>query len=71
MKNKLKAQAPIGPAPDETRPETDYEHSQRYLNDIDRNVWTGNHPPSSKGPRAVIHKMSVAERAPHIYKESK
>lgn len=73
MKNKSKAQpaqAPIGPA-DETRPETDYEHSQRYLNDIDQAVFRGNHPPTKMGPRAVIHKVSVAERAPHIYKESK
>lgn len=52
---------------DETRPETDYEHSQRYLSDIDRSTWRGEHAPA-KGARGIVHKISTAENAPHIYK---
>jgi hypothetical protein len=63
--------APRSPVPqsvsETTRPETDFEHQQRYLNDIDRSTWRGEHAPA-KGPRAQIHKMSVAENVPHIYK---
>jgi hypothetical protein len=51
-----------------TRPETDAEHSQRFLNDIDRATWSGTHPPISKGPRGIVHKMGVLENVPHIFK---
>jgi len=53
--------------PEGSRPETDFEHSQRYLNDIDRNTWRGTHAPA-KGAKGMIHKISVAENAPHIFK---
>lgn len=51
-----------------TRPETDAEHQQRFLNDIDRATYNGTHPPSSKGPRGIVHRMGVLEQAPHIWK---
>lgn len=69
MRNRSRAQSspPINPV-DDTRPETDSEHSQRFLNDIDRALWHGTHPPSSKGPRGIVHKIGLAEHVPHIYK---
>lgn len=51
-----------------TRPETDAEHQQRFLNDMDRATWQGTHPPTSRGPRGIVHKMGVLENAPHIFK---
>lgn len=63
-----KSKSPIpSPVDESTRPETDYEHSQRYLNDIDRSTWRGAHAPS-KGARGIVHKLSVAENLPHIFK---
>ncbi len=63
-----RSKSPIPTPVDETtRPETDLEHSQRYLNDIDRATWRGNHAPS-KGAKGIVHKVSVAENVPHIYK---
>lgn len=66
-----KIKSSISPAPpsamDDTRSETDAEHSQRFLNDIDRATWQGNHAPS-KGPRGTVHRIGVAEHVPHIYK---
>jgi hypothetical protein len=63
---------PMNDLPSETvAPETDYEHSQRFLTDIDRAVWQGNHPPTHPGPHAIVHRMATAERAPHIYKAAK
>lgn len=53
---------------DTSRPETDFEHTQRFLNDIDRSTWRGVHPPSHPGARAVVHTESVASRVPHIFK---
>lgn len=55
------------PVDETTRPETDLEHSQRYLNDIDRATWRGEHAPP-KGARGTVHKISVALSVPHIYK---
>ena len=52
-----------------TRPETDFEHNQRFLSDIDRSTWRGYHPPSSPGPRGVVHRLSVASNVPHIFQE--
>lgn len=52
---------------DTSRPETDYEHSQRFLNDMDRSTWRGTHPPSHPGVRGVVHKESVAANVPHIF----
>jgi hypothetical protein len=52
---------------DTSRPETDFEHGQRFLSDIDRRTWQGTHPPSHPGPRGIVHKMAVAENVPHIY----
>lgn len=67
-----KSKSPIpASTSDDGRPETDYEHNQRYLNDIDRSTFQGNHPPSSKGPRGTVHRMSVASNAPHIFKATK
>lgn len=64
-----KIKSSIVPSPtDNTRPETDQEHSQRFLDDIDRATWVGHHPPTSKGPRGVVHKMGVLENVPHIFK---
>lgn len=51
-----------------TRPETDYEHTQRFLNDIDRSTWRGVHPPTHPGPHGVVHKLSIASNVPQIYK---
>lgn len=65
IKGSIVPSSPIG---DDTRPETDSEHQQRFLNDIDRATWQGNHPPSSKGPRGIVHKIGLAEHVPHIYK---
>jgi hypothetical protein len=59
---------PSGSADDGGTPETDSEHSQRFLDDIDRATWRGGHPPSSKGPRGIVHRIGVAEQAPHIFK---
>jgi hypothetical protein len=57
----------IPPSVDEgSRPETDFEHSQRFLNDVDRSTWRGTHAPG-KGPRGIVHKMAVAENVPHIF----
>lgn len=50
------------------RPETDFEHSQRFLSDIDRSTWRGTHPPSHPGPKGIVHKMAMAENVPHILK---
>lgn len=50
-----------------SRPETDYEHSQRFLSDIDRSTWRGAHPPSHPGPKGIVHKMAAASNAPHIF----
>lgn len=68
MRNRAQSvPSPVNPA-DDTRPETAAEHSQRFLNDIDRATWNGNHPPSSKGPKGIVHKIGLAEHVPHIYK---
>lgn len=66
MKNRTQSAIPMSDA-DSTRPETDYEHSQRFLSDIDRSTWRGTHPPSKLGPRGVVHKESVAANVPHIF----
>jgi hypothetical protein len=50
-----------------TRPESDFEHSQRFLSDIDRSTWRGTHPPSHPGPHGIVHKMAVASNVPHIF----
>ena len=75
-KSKSSSSGAMAPAmshiPGETvSPETDDEYGQRFLNDMDRSVWTGNHPPTKPGPRAIDHRLSTAERAPHIYKDAK
>jgi len=63
--------SPIPPDISEsTRPETDYEHNQRYLSDMDRATFSGHHAPS-KGPRGIVHRLSGAENAPHIFKAVK
>jgi len=70
-KNKNLMAAIVSPPSQETTaPETDNEHNQRYMSDMDHAIWQGNHPPP-KGPRAVVHRMATAERAPHIYKDAK
>ena len=64
----MKAKSPVPmSADDSSRPETDYEHSQRFLNDIDRSTWRGTHAPG-KGPRGIVHKMAVADNVPHIFR---
>jgi len=69
MRNRAHPQSSSIP-PDDTRPETDSEHQQRFLNDIDRSTWQGTHPPSAnnKGPKGIVHKIGLAEHVPHIYK---
>lgn len=59
--------SPTSDITEDTRPETDYEHNQRYLNDIDRATFHGLHAPP-KGPRGIVHRISIAENAPHIFK---
>lgn len=70
MKGYMKPPKSIIPmdSADEQRPETDYEHSQRYLNDIDRSTWRGVHAPA-RGQRGTVHKIAVASNVPQIYKQ--
>ena len=66
-----KSKSPIPPSDaGESRVESDYEHQQRFLSDIDRSTWRGTHPPSHPGPRGIVHKLAVASNVPHTF-ESK
>jgi len=69
MRNKSLPPAIASPIDETTRPETDYEHSQRFLNDIDRRTFQGTHPPTTRGPRGIVHKIAVASNVPHIYQD--